>query len=71
MESLGHLGISCVLASQKAEEEVQALDPITLPPGIRDKKRIVDRKIHPQADTVLDPRCGKRLREGKAAAFGS
>lgn len=57
----GHLSGSCVLAPQKSEEGVQALDPVTQLPGVRDKKRIVDREIHPQADSVLESKCGKRF----------
>ena len=57
----GHPGAGSVLAPQKDEKKVQALDPITLAPGIRDKKRIVDRKIHSQADSVLESKCEKRL----------
>lgn len=51
----GHPGAGCVLALQKVEEGAQALDLVTLPPGIIDKKRIVERKIHPQAVLFWSP----------------
>lgn len=57
----GHPDAGSVSASQKDEKRVQALDPVTLAPRIRDKKRIVDRKIHAQADPVLESKCEKRL----------
>lgn len=40
---------------------MQALDPVTQLLGVRDKKRIVDREIHPQADSILESKCGKRF----------
>lgn len=65
----GHPGPSWVLGPQKAEdEEAQALDPIILPPGIRDKKRIVDRKFIHRLTLFCSPSVGRDSREGRAAA---
>lgn len=50
---------------------MQALNSVPLPPGITDKERILDRKIHPLAASVLESKCGKDFREGKEAASGS
>lgn len=68
----GHPGPSWVLDPQKAEdEEAQALDPIKLPPGIQDKKRIVDRKFIHRLTLFCSPSVGRDSREGRAAASGS
>lgn len=48
----GHPGAKRVLATQKAEEGAQALNSDTPPPGITDKKRILDGNSHPLAASV-------------------
>lgn len=47
------------------------MDPLTLPPGIRDKKRIVDRKFIHRLTPFWTLSVGRDFREGRTAASGS
>lgn len=69
--ALGPPGTLCVLVPQKPEEGSQALHPITLPPGIKDKKRILDRKIHSQADSVLESKWEETLGRAEQQPLGA
>lgn len=66
----GPPGTLCILAPQKPEEGSQALHPITLPPGIRDK-RILDRTIHSQADCILESKWEETLGRAEQQPLGA